>query len=74
MRELHADKVREMTPEEIQQQIHDLKEELFNLRFRNSTRQLDNPLKIRETKRDLARLYTILAEHQKGIRKLGAAQ
>jgi large subunit ribosomal protein L29 len=74
MRELHADKVREMTPEEIQQKIEDLKEELFNLRFRNSTRQLDNPLKIRETKRDLARLHTILAEHQKGIRKLGATQ
>jgi len=74
MRELHADKIREMTAEEVEQRVVDLKEELFNLRFRNSTRQLDNPLKIRETRRDLARLNTILAEHQKGIRKLGVGK
>lgn len=72
MRELHVDKIREMTPEEIEQRIAELKEELFNLRFRNSTRQLDNPLKLRESKRDLARLLTVLQEHHKGIRKLGA--
>ncbi len=74
MRELHPDKIREMTPEEVAQRITDLKEELFNLRFRNSTRQLDNPLKIRETRRDLARLQTVMKEHEAGIRKLGATK
>lgn len=73
MRELDANKIREMTPDEVSQRIIDLKEELFNLRFRNSTRQLDNPLRIREVRRDLARLMTILNEHERGIRKLGAA-
>lgn len=74
MRELHADKIRDMTPDEVAQRIVELKEELFNLRFRNSTRQLDNPLKIREARRDLARLCTILKEHESGIRKLGASE
>ncbi len=70
MRELKAEKIRDMTVEEIEQRIHELNEELFNLRFRNSMRQLQNPLLIRERRRDIARLQTILAEHRKGIRKL----
>jgi large subunit ribosomal protein L29 len=73
MGEFHPNKIREMTREELGQQIADLREELFNLRFRNATRQLDNPLKIRSVKRDLARLLTIQQEHDKGIRKLGVA-
>ena len=60
MGDLRAEKIREMTGDEIQQRILDLKEELFNLRFRNSTRQLDNPLRIREVRRDVARLMTVL--------------
>ena len=73
MRELHARRIREMAVEEVRIKINDLREELFNLSFRNSMRQLDNPLKIRETRRDLARLMTLLAEHEKGIRAFGAA-
>ncbi len=68
-----AHKIRDMSADEISQRVTDLKEELFNLRFRNSTRQLDNPLRIREVKRDIARLSTVLREHELGIRKLGAA-
>jgi ribosomal protein L29 len=60
-----------MAPDEVQNKIQDLREEMFNLRFRNSMRQLDNSLKIRETRRDLARLITILTEHQTGVRPLG---
>ena len=73
-RELTADKIREMTADEVEQRIDDLKEELFNLRFRNSTRQLDNPLKIREVRRDISRLMTLLSEHERGVSKLGASQ
>ena len=70
MRELKAEKIREMTVEDIGQKIRELNEEIFNLRFRNSMRQLQNPLLIRERRRDIARLNTILAEHQTGVRKL----
>ncbi len=58
------------TVDEIRHKIHELNEELFNLRFRNSVKQLDNPLKIREVRRDLARMLTLLHEHDKGIRRL----
>lgn len=74
MRENHPDKIRELAPDEVRLKIQDLREELFNLRFRNSMRQLDNSLKIRETRRDLARLVTILNEHERGIRPLGTSK
>ena len=50
--------------------LADAKRELFNLRFRNAMRQLDDPLTIRYTRRDLARCMSALSEHRKGIRKL----
>ena len=56
--------MKEMTLDEIQQRVSDLREELFNLRFRNSMRQLDNPLKIRESRREMARLLTVLREKE----------
>ena len=41
-----------------------LKEELFNLRFQHATNQLENPVKMRETKRDIARVKTIIREKE----------
>ncbi len=70
MRELKAEKIRDLNEDEILTKIRELHEELFNLRFRNSMRQLQNPVSIREKRRDIARLQTILTEHRKGIRKL----
>jgi large subunit ribosomal protein L29 len=70
MRDLKAEKIRDMNEAEILVKITELTEEIFNLRFRNSMRQLQNPVSIREKRRDIARLRTILTEHRKGIRKL----
>jgi large subunit ribosomal protein L29 len=70
MRDLKAEKIREMTEDEILTKIRELKEELFHLRFRNQMRQLQNPLLLREKKRDVARMNTILAEHRSGLRPL----
>jgi large subunit ribosomal protein L29 len=56
--------MREMTPDDIRVRLGELREELFNLRFRNSMRQLDNPLKIREGRREIARLLTVLREKE----------
>ena len=72
MRELKAEKIRDMTEEEIETRVRELHEEIFNLRFRNAMRQLQNPLLIRERRRDIARLRTILTEHRTGVRKLGS--
>jgi len=57
-----ASAVRDMSPDEIQTRLAELREELFNLRFRNSMKQLDNPLKIRACRRELARLLTVQKE------------
>jgi large subunit ribosomal protein L29 len=74
MRELKTEKIRDMNEEEILAKIKALNEELFNLRFRNSMRQLQNPVSIREKRHDIARLNTILTEHRKGIRMLAGHQ
>ena len=55
-----ASAMRDMTDDELRERITTLRAELFNLRFRNSMKQLDNPLKIREGRRELARLITVL--------------
>ena len=60
-----ASRFREMTPDEIQARVAELREELFNLRFRNTMKQLDNPLKIRESRREMARLLTVLKEKER---------
>jgi len=59
-----AKAMREMSVEEIQTRLQELREELFNLRFRNAMKQLDNPLKIREGRREMARLLTVLREKE----------
>ena len=56
--------LREMGAEEIRTRVAELREELFNLRFRNTMKQLDNPLKIRQSRREMARLLTVLNEKE----------
>jgi large subunit ribosomal protein L29 len=58
--------MRDMTDDELRERITTLRGELFNLRFRNSMKQLDNPLKIREGRRELARLITVLNQKTRG--------
>jgi large subunit ribosomal protein L29 len=54
--------LRKMTAEELNAQLKELKEELFNLRFQHAINQLDNPQKIVEVKKNIARVMTILSE------------
>jgi large subunit ribosomal protein L29 len=71
---MKAEKYRELTREELQRIARDLREELFNLRFRVSTQKLDNPLRLRHARRDLARVLTILREDELGkVRLPGSA-
>ncbi len=61
---MRAAEIRDMSHEEILRKETDLREELFNLRFQHGTGQLENPNKIKQTKRDLARVKTVLREIQ----------
>jgi len=62
--------LREMTREELQQKKNDLLDEQFNLNMRRSLKALDNPLRLRQIKREIARVNTVLREDEMGIRKL----
>lgn len=59
--------IRDLSTQELEDKIKDLKEELFNLRFQNATNQLDNPMRIVSVKKDIARVKTVLKEKELGI-------
>ena len=57
-------KMREMSEAELNAELIKMKKDLFNLRFQHVTGQLENPIKMRETKRDIARVKTIIREKE----------
>ncbi|MBU4185079.1 MAG: 50S ribosomal protein L29 [Proteobacteria bacterium] len=59
---MKASEIRELSLEEKQRKLDDLKEELFNLNFQQETGQLENPQKMKQTRRDIARIKTVLKE------------
>ena len=59
---MNAKELREMTVEELNSKLGELKEDLFNLRFQLAINQLDKPHKITEVKHDIARVMTVLRE------------
>ena len=61
---MKPDKVREMSDDELRTKERELQEQLFRLRFQKSLGQLDNAIKIRETRRDIARVKTVLRQKQ----------
>lgn len=56
--------IRELTPGELNEKLNQLKSELFNLRFQHATKQLDNPLRLAEVKKDIAKVKTIIREKE----------
>ena len=59
---MKASEIRELTTEQLSEKLKELKTELFNLRFQHAVNQLDNPHRIVEVKRDIARVMTILQQ------------
>jgi large subunit ribosomal protein L29 len=59
---VRARELRTLTREELTQRLREAREELFNLKFQHKTGQLGNPLRIREVRKDIARLVTVLEE------------
>ena len=64
---MKAKEIREMAGSELDARLLELKTELFNLRFQLATGQLDNPLRIKSVRKDIARVKTILKERELGI-------
>jgi large subunit ribosomal protein L29 len=63
---MKSKEIRELNVDQLKQQLISKEEELFNLKIQLSTKQLENPMKIREARRHVARLKTILREKEKG--------
>ncbi len=63
---MKAAELRDLTINELKLKLRDLKQELLNLRFQNSIGQLNNPRRIREVKKDVARVLTIIREKELG--------
>ena len=61
---MKANEVRKMSVSELEAKLSELKKDLFNLRLQHATNQLDNPLRIAEVKKDIARVKTIIREQQ----------
>ncbi len=67
--QMKANEIRKMSSEDLNKKVIELKNELFNLRFRLATGQLDNPSSIKSVKRDIARVKTIIRERELEVGK-----
>ena len=61
---MKANEMRELSPEELERKLLDLKQELFNLRFQHASGQLENPRKLGQTRKTIARAKTIIRQTQ----------
>ncbi|OPZ75277.1 MAG: 50S ribosomal protein L29 [Firmicutes bacterium ADurb.Bin456] len=66
---MKVSELREMTDAELNKKLSDSKDELFKLRFQMATGQLDNPTKLQEVRRKIARVKTIMRERELGIKR-----
>jgi large subunit ribosomal protein L29 len=73
MAKLNLQELRELPVDEIERKLEETKEELFNLRFQNATGQLDNYKRIGDLRKDVARIKTILRQHEIESHEVGEA-
>jgi len=71
---MRVKEMRELTREELEQKRRDLTEERFNLRMRKSFKELDNPLRLRHLRREIAKINTVLREDELGKRSLAKSR
>jgi len=64
MKAKELQELRQSSPQDLQAKLYDLKAELFNLRFQLATGQLENPMRIREVKKSIAQIKTILRQEE----------
>ena len=68
---MKANEIREMSVDDIKSKLEELTTERFNLRFRSATESIENPMRFRALRRDIARLKTILGEKETGEKEVG---
>ena len=61
---MKMDKIREMSMPELETELKKMKTELFNLRFQHVTGQLENPMRMKDVKRDIAKIKTVIRENE----------
>lgn len=61
---MKTSEIRKLKTEEIQEKVKESKKELLNLRIKNATGSLDKPSKLKELKKDIARMFTVLKERE----------
>ena len=64
MKKTEREKIRELNETELDKKLRDLKEELFNLRFQHAINQLDNPMRLKAVKKEIAVVKTIIRENE----------
>ncbi len=64
---MKAKNLRDLTDEELAKKLEESKDELFRLRFQLATNQLDNPMRLKEVRKNIARLKTVIRERELGI-------
>ncbi|MBP3797140.1 MAG: 50S ribosomal protein L29 [Ruminococcus sp.] len=64
---MKANEIKEMTADELNTKLAELKEELFNLRFQHAVNQLENPKRLQAVKKDIARVKTFIRKHESEV-------
>ena len=64
---MKARELRQLSIPELKEKLAELRQELMNLRFQKTIHQLENPMRIRQVKRDIARILTVLKEKERGL-------
>jgi len=67
---MRRETLRDLTKDELLQKREEIRQELFNIRLKKGVRELDNPLRLRTLRRDIARIETMLSEDRMGVRKI----
>ena len=66
---MKANEIKDLSAAELNKKLEELNKELFNLRFQHAVNQLDNPLRMKAVKKDIARVKTFIREQESGIQK-----
>lgn len=66
---MKTNELRDKNMNELTQELQELKNELFKLRFQYATNQLDNPMRLKNVKKDIARVKTVMREMELGIKR-----
>lgn len=64
---MKANEIKDMTVDELNSKLAELKQELFNLRFQHAVNQLENPKRLQAVKKDIARVKTFIRKHESNV-------